>query len=92
MDASKLVVTCTLSFFSHTTQVLIVPGSTHLFVSYDFVRHDDSMPKPLDFVLLVSTPLSKTMSVEFMCKSCVLKVEDEELIADLILSEIEDLM
>ena len=44
----------------------------------------------LDFELSISTSLGKTMVAEFICKSCVIKIGGNELLADLILLEIQE--
>ena len=47
-------------------------------------------PELLDFELTVSTPLVETMVAESICKSCVVKIGGNELLADLILFEIQE--
>ena len=88
--ASKSVVTGTIPIFSHTARVLIDPGSTHSFVSCAYMKYADCVLELLDFELSVSTPLGKTMVAEFICKSCVIKIGGNELLADLILLEIQE--
>lgn len=54
------------------------------------MRHVDSLPELLDFVLTISTLIGKTMLAELVCKSCVFRIGDRELFADLILLDMED--
>nr|XP_023921956.1 uncharacterized protein LOC112033418 [Quercus suber] len=88
--ASKSVVTGTIPIFSHNARVLIDPGSTHSFVSCAYMKYADCVPELLDFELSVSTPLGETMVAEFICKACVIKIGGNELLADLILLEIQE--
>lgn len=88
--ASRSIVIDTLSLFSHDARILIDLGSTHSFISYHYMRHDDSLHELLNFVLTISTPLEKTMLVELVCRSCVFRIRDRELSADLILLNMED--
>ena len=88
--ASKSVVTGTILIFSHTAQVLIDPGSTHSFVSCAYMKYAECVPKLLDFELSISTPLGEAMVAKFICKSCVIKIGRNELLADLILLEIQE--
>jgi len=48
------------------------------------------VPKSLDFEVTVSTPLAKTMVAESICKSCVIKIGGNELLADLIFLQIQE--
>ena len=54
------------------------------------MKYADCVPELLDFELSVSTPLGETMVAEFICKSCVIKIGGNELLADLILLEIQE--
>ena len=54
------------------------------------MKYADCVHELLDFELSFSTPLGKTMVVEFICKSCVIKIGGNELLADLILLEIQE--
>lgn len=90
-QASWSIITSILSLFSHDALILIDPGSTHSFITCNFMRHIDSLPKLLNYELTISTLLGKTMLVEWVCRSCVLKMGERVLSMDLILHDIEDL-
>jgi hypothetical protein len=45
------------------------------------MRHANSMPEPFDYVLLVFTPFSEMTIVESVCKPCMIKIGDKELVA-----------
>lgn len=79
-----------IRLFSHDARVLIDPGSTHSFIMEYFARHADCLPSTLDFGLAICTPLGKTMSVEFIFKSCIIEIDDVELLADLVVLDIRD--
>ena len=51
------VVSGTLSICSHPARILIDSGSTHSFVSHNFIEHLDVMSEPLGYDLSVSLPL-----------------------------------
>lgn len=90
IKASRTVVTSTLSLFYHIAHILIDPSSTHSFISCDFVRRVTITPKPLVEALHVSTPLSKTMITDTVCRSCVIVIDGHDLVTDLILLDMKD--
>lgn len=87
-EASNTVVTGTLHLFSHDVKVLVDPGSTHFFMSSRLMTHIDATPELLKYELVISTPLGKTMVAELVYKSCVIRIREVELLADLILLDL----
>lgn len=66
----------------------MVVGIIHSFITEYFVKHADCLPSTLDFDLVVSTPLGKTMSAKFIFKSCIIEIDGVELLANLIVLDI----
>ena len=79
-----------LSIGDKKAYVLIDPGATHSFVSTAFCMHLDRLYSSLPQHLLVSTPVGDVILVDEVYKDCVLKIEDKELIVDLISLTIHD--
>ena len=44
----------------------------------------------MDYLFTIFTPLGKTMLAELMCKTCILRIGDKDLIVDLILLDLDD--
>ena len=89
-QATPNVVTSMLSVANKKAYVLINSGATHSFVSTVFGMHLDRPCNALSQPLLVSTPVGDVVLVEEVYKDCVLKIEDKELILDLIPLTIHD--
>lgn len=87
---SNIVVTSNLRLFSHDVRVLVDPGSTHSFMSSRLMTHIDATLKLLEYELVTSTPLVKTMVAELVYKSCVIRIGEVKLLVDLILLDIQD--
>lgn len=90
VEETNTMVTGTIYLFSHDAKVLIDLGSTHSFESDSFVKYSNSTPEPLNYELSVSTPLGKSMIVKLIFKSCIIKVGKNEMLADLILLDLQD--
>ena len=54
------------------------------------MKYADYVSGLLDFELFVSTPLGETMVAKSICKSCVIKIGGNELLANLIHLEIQE--
>lgn len=77
-----------IHLFSHDARVLIDSGFIHSFIMEYFTKHVDCLPSTLDFDLVVFTPLGKTMSAEFIFKSCIIEIDGVELLANLVVLDI----
>lgn len=86
---SNTVVIGTIHLFSHDARILIDLGFTHSFMSTSLVKHIDSTLEPLDQELVISTPLGKTMIAKQVYKSYVVKIGEVELLANLILLDLQ---
>lgn len=89
-QASPSIITCILSLIGHDARILIDPRSTYSFIACHYMKHVDSLPELLNFVLTISTPLENTMLVELVYRSCVFRIDDRELLVDLIILDMED--
>lgn len=90
VESSNTMMTGILHLFSHDVMVLIDHGSTHSFMSTRLVTLIDATPKPLDFDLVIFTLLDKTMIAEMVNNSCVVRIGEVKLLADLILLDLQD--
>lgn len=89
-ETSKAIISSIIPLFSHNAHVLIGPGSTQLFISCIYAKHASLSLMMLDLVLLVFTPLEKSLITNLVLKSCAIMVRDLELLTDLILLDIDD--
>ena len=89
-QATDTMVAGILPLFSAHAKVLFYPSSTHSFVSYAFAKNHDKSPELLDFELSVSTPVSDTLMTNLVLKSCIICIEGRELLADLVLLDMQD--
>ena len=65
------------------------PGSNLSFVSQCFACHLDIQPKSLDYMLYVTTAVGDSLATNLVYPSCLISIGDHELLADLILLEIQ---
>jgi hypothetical protein len=70
--------------------VLFDPGTTHSFVSVVFAKKHNLESVPLEIELCVDTPVGGVVIASDICKSCVTKIADRELVADLTLLKMKD--
>ena len=83
-------ITGIMSIFQNDARVLIDSGSDKSYISSAFARLADRALSPLEYPLVVQTPLGKEIlkSVEF--KECPIKMGEVELEANLIPLELQD--
>uniref|UniRef100_A0A2N9GS05 RNA-directed DNA polymerase n=1 Tax=Fagus sylvatica TaxID=28930 RepID=A0A2N9GS05_FAGSY len=89
-NASNAVITGIIQVSSAYACVLFDPGATHSFVSVVFAKKHNLESIPLDIELCVDTPVGGVVIASDICKSCVTKIADRELVADLTLLEMKD--
>ena len=89
-QATDTMVAGILALFSAHAKVLFYPSSTHSFVSYAFAKNHDKSPELLDFELSISTPVSDTLLINLVLKSCIICIEGRELLVDLVLLDMHD--
>uniref|UniRef100_A0A7N2MWN1 RNA-directed DNA polymerase n=1 Tax=Quercus lobata TaxID=97700 RepID=A0A7N2MWN1_QUELO len=90
VQASDTVVTGILPLFSNFAKTLFDSGSTHSFISSRYAKLCDKKPGLMDYDLSVATPMGDSLVCNFMLKSCVIKIEDKEMLADLIVMDMYD--
>lgn len=76
--------------YFHTMLEYLLILDPHSFMSTRLVTLIDITPEPLEYDLVISTLLGKTMIVELIYKSCVVRIGEVELLADLILLNLHD--
>ena len=69
---------------------LFDPGATHSFISSNFAKKHNFKFEPMESELRVDTPVGGVVVTDSVCKSCVVKIADRELLADLTLLEMWD--
>ena len=69
---------------------LFDPGATHSFISSNFAEKHNFKFEPMESELCVDTSVGGVVVTDSVCKSCVVKIADRELLADLTLLEMWD--
>ncbi|XP_075663221.1 uncharacterized protein LOC142632761 [Castanea sativa] len=69
---------------------LFDPGATHSFISTNFAKKHNFKFEPMESELCVDTPVGGVVVADSVCKACVVKIADRELLADLTLLEMRD--
>lgn len=84
------VITGTMSIFQHDAYVMIDSGSERSFVSTAFACHADREISPLDFDLVIQTPLGEEVVKDVVFQGCPVRVKDIDFEANLIPLEMKD--
>ena len=87
VQASDTVVTGILPLFSDFAKTLFDFGSRHSFISSRYAMLCDKKPGLMDYNLSVATPMGDSLVSNSMLKSCVIQIEDRQMLADLILMD-----
>ena len=85
IQASDIVVTGILPLFLNFAKTLFNSGSTHSFISSRYAKLCDKKLGLMDYDLSVATLIGDSLVCNSMLKSCVIQIEDREMLADLIL-------
>ena len=70
--------------------MLIFTGSIHFFISYRYAKLCDKKPGLMDYNLSVATPMGDSLVCNSMLKSFIIQIKDREMLADLILMDMND--
>ena len=89
-NTSNAVVTDIIPVSTIYAYALFDPGATHSFISSNFVKKHYFKFEPMESELCVDTPVGGVVVTDSVCKSCVVKIADRELLADLTLLEMRD--
>ena len=89
-NTSNAVVTGIILVSTTYTYALFDPSATHSFISSNFAKKHNFKFEPMEFELCVDTPVGGVIVTDRVCKSCVVKIADRELLANLTLLEIRD--
>ena len=84
------MVTGILPLFSNFAKTLFDSGSTHSFISSRYAKLCDKKPGLMDYDLFVATPMGDSLVCNSILKSCVIQIEDREMLANLILMDMYD--
>ena len=84
------MVTSILPLFSNFAKTLFDSRTTHSFISCQYVKLGDKKPGLMDYDLSMATPMGDYLVCNSMLKSCVIQVEDREMLAYLILMDMYD--
>ena len=90
-QATPDVVTGTLSIFGDDARVLIDPGTTHSFISREYVARVGMTPVPLECGMEIATPTGKSLWPSQMLKGSLFSIEGQDMEADLILIGLKEL-
>ncbi|XP_075663867.1 uncharacterized protein LOC142633513 [Castanea sativa] len=90
VQALDTVVAGILPLFSNFAKTLFDYGFTHSFISIRYAKLCDKKPGLMDYDLFVATPMGDSLVCNSMLKSCVIQIEDREMLADLILMDMYD--
>ena len=77
--------TGTFSLYNVNVIALIDPGSTHSYVCMKLVSSMNIPVENTEFMIRVSNPLGKCVTVDKVCKKCPLMIRDHYFPADLML-------
>ena len=89
-QATPEVVTGTLPISNSSARILIDPGATHSFVATSCIMHLGKEPKQLDNPMNVSTPVGENPRIDAVYLNCIVKVQGNELLVDLLPLEMVD--
>ena len=87
IQASDIVVTGILPLFSNFAKTLFDSGFTNSFISSRYAMLRDKKPGLMDYNLSVATPIGDSLVCNSMLKSCVIQIEDREMLTGLILMD-----
>ena len=90
VQALDTMVTGILPLFSNFAKTLFDSRSTHSFISSRYAKLCDKKPGIVDYDLSVATFMGDSLVCNSMLKSCVIQIEDREMLADLILMDMYD--
>ncbi|XP_077248532.1 uncharacterized protein LOC143888109 [Tasmannia lanceolata] len=89
-DASDAVIEGQLFVNNTSVHILVDSGSTLSFISPIFAKELNLTPITLNFPLRIITPLGDDVITNLVCKGCIIKIGGRELLADLVLLEMND--
>jgi hypothetical protein len=84
------VITCIIQVSSAYAYVFFDPGATHSFLSVVLAKKHNLEAVSLEIELCVGTLVRGVVIASNICKSCVTKIANREIVADLTLLEMKD--
>ena len=89
-EAAENVIEGTLPVCGFDARVLFDPGSTHSFVAPAFALHFGKSREMLPFVLVVATPVGRSVACDFVYPRCTVQIGGTQLTASLIVLAMSD--
>ena len=89
-QASQSVIQGNLRISKMMARILIDPSSTCSFVSPSFACYLGKEPELLEFLMMEDIPVGDSLVTNLVYRSCVVQIEDQHLLVDLILLDIQD--
>ena len=89
-NTSNAVVTGITPVSTTYAYALFDPGATHSFISTNFAKKHNFKFEPMESKSCVDTPVGGVVVIDSVYKSCIVKIVDKELIANLTLLEMWD--
>ena len=84
------VIKSTITLYSSLVKALFDMGATHSFIAVKIIQKLGITPQKLDIALNAASPLGATVKLGHMCKDCPLHLEDQSLLANLIVLSIKE--
>ena len=88
--ASGAVVEGTFFVNSYPAKILFDSGASHSFISHSFMLSLHLLPEYLAVPLSVATPLGDASTLDLICRSCVVSLDDLEFSVDLIVLQMSE--
>ena len=89
-NTSNVVVTGIIPVSTTYAYALFDPGATHAFIFTNFAKKYNFKIEPMESKLCVDTPVGGVVVTDSVCKSCVVKIANRVLLADLTLLKMLD--
>ena len=83
-DASNAVMEGIILLYNSWARILFDPGATHSFISTTYALDLGLKFKKLEQALSVDLPTGEQLGANRVCKNCVLRIGENELIVDLV--------
>ena len=88
-DASNAVVEGIILLYNSWARILFDPGATHSFIRTAYAMNLGLGFEKLEHALTVDLPTGEQLGTNRVCKGCVLRIGEHELIVDLIALEMK---
>ncbi|XP_073129391.1 uncharacterized protein [Henckelia pumila] len=90
VDPNTAIVTGMINVSSNPAHVLIDTGSTHSFISFEYVNKSGLVPDKSISGFSISLPSREELSSDLIIRRCSVQMQSHELLADLIILNMSD--